>query len=653
MNRKKILSVFMITIMFLLLVIPNNSIAASNLNLKTLDFDITLNADGSMDMVETWQISIKDTNTLFKTFGKSDMSGKSISNVKVVEVKNGQEIPFTKTDSYMYHVTEGYYYALTTSNNEFEIAWGVNLRNTTRTYKIYYTVSNAVTTYQDCSELYYKILGSNFEIPADKVTGTIKFPGKVSQKENLRAWAHGPLNGNIQIVSEDTVTFDVDYLMANQMLEVRTLSLENDMFSNNTNRKNVDKLSSIISEETSWAEESNKEREEYIKELENQKNMEKMIGIAVTVILIGVGVLCVFKLLKYYQILQQTPKIEPTTKLDYFRELPDQEATPSDAAFLYYFKNSTMDANLPKVVSAILLDLCLRKCLTFEVTDGNKKDGVKITLTGKEIQESLPEDEHKIYNLLEKVADKETQSFTLKDFEKYAQNHGNVFIKTVNSLSDIAKKSQIAKQNYDTNLISEYKNWSGKGGMYLCFAVFAIFFGISINFWLIALGLIFGANFLLCRAISSRYHTLTQKGTDEKERWGGLKKYMEDFSLLNEREVPELVLWEKYLVFATTFGIADKVIKQLKVRYPELMDETYMATNGYMYSYLMYHNMINTAFITTMNNSVARSYHNSTVSTQAVSNGYSFSNFSSGGGFGGGFSGGGGGGFGGGGGGGR
>lgn len=149
----------MITIMFLLLVIPNNSIAASNLNLKTLDFDITLNADGSMDMVETWQISIKDTNTLFKTFGKSDMSGKSISNVKVVEVKNGQEIPFTKTDSYMYHVTEGYYYALTTSNNEFEIAWGVNLRNTTRTYKIYYTVSNAVTTYQDCSELYYKILG--------------------------------------------------------------------------------------------------------------------------------------------------------------------------------------------------------------------------------------------------------------------------------------------------------------------------------------------------------------------------------------------------------------------------------------------------------------------------------------------------------------
>ena len=57
----------------------------------------------------------------------------------------------------------------------------------------------------------------------------------------------------------------------------------------------------------------------------------------------------------------------------------------------------------------------------------------------------------------------------------------------------------------------------------------------------------------------------SSKGVDEKEAWNGLKNYMEDFSMMKEKEVPELALWEKYLVFATAFGIADKVLKQLKV----------------------------------------------------------------------------------------
>ena len=40
-------------------------------------------------------------------------------------------------------------------------------------------------------------------------------------------------------------------------------------------------------------------------------------------------------------------------------------------------------------------------------------------------------------------------------------------------------------------------------------------------------------------------NTLTQKGEDEKAKWHGLKRYMEEFSLLKEKEIPHLVLWEK------------------------------------------------------------------------------------------------------------
>ena len=36
----------------------------------------------------------------------------------------------------------------------------------------------------------------------------------------------------------------------------------------------------------------------------------------------------------------------------------------------------------------------------------------------------------------------------------------------------------------------------------------------------------------------------------------GLSRYMKDYSLLNEKRVLDLVLWEKYLVYATAFGIS-------------------------------------------------------------------------------------------------
>ena len=87
---------------------------------------------------------------------------------------------------------------------------------------------------------------------------------------------------------------------------------------------------------------------------------------------------------------------------------------------------------------------------------------------------------------------------------------------------------------------------------------------------------------------------------------------MEDFSLIKDKEVPELILWEKYLVYATAFGIANKVLKQLKIVYPQLLDAEYLNTHGYTYMYLMYGNNFETSFINSLNNSVTTSYHSAT-----------------------------------------
>ena len=43
---------------------------------------------------------------------------------------------------------------------------------------------------------------------------------------------------------------------------------------------------------------------------------------------------------------------------------------------------------------------------------------------------------------------------------------------------------------------------------------------------------------------------------------------------MNETEVPELILWEQYLIYATAFGISEKVIKALKVHAVKLDIDT-------------------------------------------------------------------------------
>ena len=119
------------------------------------------------------------------------------------------------------------------------------------------------------------------------------------------------------------------------------------------------------------------------------------------------------------------------------------------------------------------------------------------------------------------------------------------------------------------------------------------------------------------------------KGVTEREKWKAFKKYMEDFSYLNEKEIPHLTLWEKYLVYATAFGIAEKVLEQIKVKYPELNNQEKIS-NMVLFSSMYSSGGFNTKFINSINTSTSRMY-SSTYSSGSGGGG----GFSGGGGFGG------------------
>ena len=79
-----------------------------------------------------------------------------------------------------------------------------------------------------------------------------------------------------------------------------------------------------------------------------------------------------------------------------------------------------------------------------------------------------------------------------------------------------------------------------------------------------------------------RYVLLTEFGEQEYTKWRGLYNFLDSETLIHERTIIELPLWEKYLVYATAFGISEKVIAAIKIRCPEVIAESNsIVTNRY------------------------------------------------------------------------
>ena len=116
---------------------------------------------------------------------------------------------------------------------------------------------------------------------------------------------------------------------------------------------------------------------------------------------------------------------------------------------------------------------------------------------------------------------------------------------------------------------------------------------------------------------------------EDSSKLYGLKLYLDEFSSINTKEVMEVHLWDEYLMFAYIFGIADKVAKQLKNLYPEVL-----VNNNIDFDTLIFINYISTRSVSAASSAKSRA--------ESYSSGGG--GFSSGGGGGGSFGGGGGGG---------
>ena len=65
----------------------------------------------------------------------------------------------------------------------------------------------------------------------------------------------------------------------------------------------------------------------------------------------------------------------------------------------------------------------------------------------------------------------------------------------------------------------------------------------------------------------------TAEAAHELHQWQAFRSYLNDFSRLRESQPPAVAIWEKYLVYAVTFGVARGVLSELEGLSPELPEK--------------------------------------------------------------------------------
>ena len=582
----------MVTTIFMILFILFGTIKsnAGSLYLNNLDFNAQIKNDGSMDVVETWNINVKYTNTLYKSFKKDKSKYSSISNVTVKDITDENQIAsFTKTDEWVYHVQKGYYYGTDNEDGNFEIGWGVGLDTTTanKKYQISYTVKDAITKYNDYAELYWQFVGKDFEVNASKITGTVYLPSNVSNKDEIKVWGHtAGLNGTIYATDTNKIQFEINQFKNGTYVEVRTL-FPTSLISNSGRVKQTDILDKAVKEETKWADKANTKRKVANWLDENSDWFYFTVVIVIFGSIFLIVIIAELKQTKKYreklQELENKEKIVASTKYEYFRDIPDENATPGEVMrILNPIRSQFSSSEFGKIFSATMLDLTLKKYLDIKLEKNQKNKDVTNIYVLKQVTDGLKPNEERIMTFIRNAAGSK-KVMTLKELQNYIKEHPS---KVESLLSSTFKSVETQLGNdeiLDLEAYSDYSKYSNAKIGYivliivLCWFVFAVIPIIAI--------VISAINAILCWKIQKKLSIFTQKGIDKQTEWKGLKVFMEEFSMLDKREVPELVIWEKYLVYATAMGVADKVIKQLKIVYPNFEEmtngiETYSSGSG-------------------------------------------------------------------------
>jgi len=615
-----------IILFFILLLVP---IVVHADTTDTYYIEATIKENGDMDVKEL-KVLAGDYNGLYtnlryanyglQTFtgvlddfeGSSIYNASSLENVKVYDLSQ-DDLSFTNI------LDRSSAFTLVTSANvgDYGVYTNESTSNGTNLtvylpssyYKaslVTYTLKDVVVVHNDVAEIAWDFLGDSYEDDITSLIITIKLPGN---SEELRVFSHGPLNGYNEIVNDAEVKATWDNLSAYEAVDVRVV-FDKALVPDATKESNIDGLANILSVEKKRANIANEERAKI-------KKTYTILSILFGTYIAGailMAILYYFKYDKEYKI---------AFNGDYYREFIEDY----DVEVIDYLFNKSIT---PNAMSASIMNLIYKKKVEIEKIMIKNKESYEFILKTKD---GVSESERHLLNFLfDKVGD--GKKFNLKELKDYAKGvKSQTFLTSYNTW----KNSVVLdgeKQNF----------YEGLGKPKFFGVLYALLGGglFYLNLYYqtdIVFGYLLFPVALVLFIYMVAFKRKTKRGAEHYTKWKAFKKFLNDFGNFKEKDLPEVKLWERYLVYAVVFGIADKVEKAMNVKIHEIDPNGTIYPNTFMpFYYINMNSQISNAITSAVHESVTSAIAQS---AQSSSSGFGGGSSFGGGGFGGGGSGGG------------
>ena len=580
--RKIRLILFSLFIMFLPIFVYADGTARYYIEVNVLDTgDAEIKELKLMDGVyKGYKTSIRyKSNGLSKFDGsKSSFEGSDIYNASALTNVKVYDVKFTTTDFSVINkknkefvlvnsAKKGDYGVYTkTKNSEGVDIMSYQPSSYARASLITYTLKDLVVVHNDIAEIAHDFIGTDYAEEINNLIIRINLP---SSSKELRIFSHGPLNGKNRIIDDKSVEITYETLDKENAVDGRVV-FDKSIVPNATKKSNVDGLGKILEVEKERANYANKLREAARKREKMLQTLAIIMEILLGIWLIGLIVI----VYKFYNKNDKEYRSEFNGK--YFRDFPE-EYTPSTVSYLMNKSINNLSFN------AGILDLIRKKAITIEEVTIDKKGlfknkqqkDYKLSRNMNFNLDTLSTSEKKLFNLLIGTVGN-GDYVILGDMKEFSKDYDNAkrLISGYDSWRYACESEAEAEEFYE-NTKKEKTNCILYSLIFIPITFLALLCGS--NMGRVLLIDLFG---ILAIIYFSSATKRTKKGNEQYHKWKGLKNFLADFGRLDEKDLPEIKLWERYLVYATMFGLAVKVQNTMKMNlermnYSDNIDFTY------------------------------------------------------------------------------
>jgi len=414
--------------------------------------------------------------------------------------------------------------------------------NENKVFLLEYQLENTATIYNDTAEFYWKFFDKTNTSPIGHVKIELEFSETVLPGD-MKVFGHGASSGMVSIEDDGKVIYEVNRLSSGEMVEARILFPVN-LVSESNKIVRENKYAEIMAEEISWANKT------------NRQNSINVLGFLLAPLLLLFNIF--FAIRVYYK---YDKELKADVDMEYYRELPG-DITPAVLS-----KLMSIQGVGTKDILATLMDLVRKKYLKVEEIPAGRKKDYRFTRLEPETINLKKHESQLIHWLFYSIGD--GKSIALKEIKDYAKA----------SLTQLSFQSNYRKWIKAVGKEFKKYNYFGQSKESIKVTLKTILIEFAVIILLALLGLLFGGQWfaffpaffmvIFTGPILIVYGAILKKktrlGINEYTKWRAFKRFLLHFSNMKDYEIPSIAVWEHYLVYAISLGVAEKVISRLKV----------------------------------------------------------------------------------------